>query len=341
MILVITNKEDAHPTPVIDILTGRGVPFFRLNTEALLTDYEFCWWNDSRGMDFQIRCTQNGLETMGSEITAVWERRPEKPKELLLGNTPEVDKHNREEALGFLVFLRYYIKDIPSVGNIERERAAESKMLQLKVARECGFRVPETCFSNRKADIVRFAKDFRWVILKAIESNSVWDEANGREYVFYAQRVASAQLEEFPEEAFSQTVSFVQEYVPKDFELRVTVVGEQVFACKIDSQALPDNKGAVDWRQGYDYGLKLEAYTLPEQLGKRCVEYLRKLGLSFGCFDFIVTSEKGTGAFDERYVFLECNPNGQWLWVELVTGLPIASAIADFLATREQQRLCR
>jgi len=35
MILIFTNKEDAHPNPVIDILTERGVPFFRLNTEAL------------------------------------------------------------------------------------------------------------------------------------------------------------------------------------------------------------------------------------------------------------------------------------------------------------------
>lgn len=328
MILIITNKEDVHPTPVIDILTGRGVPFFRLNTETLLTDYEFCWWNDEWGMDFWIRCTRNGLETRGSEITAVWERRPEKPEELPVNNTPEVDKHNRTEALGFLVFLRYYIKDIPSIGSIEHERAAESKMLQLKVARECGFSVPDTCFSNRKEDVVRFAERHEQLILKSIENPYIWDEANDREYVFYAQRVEAARVADFPEEAFTQTVSFVQNYVPKAFELRVTVVGDQVFACKIDSQALPDDKGAVDWRQGYDYGLKQEAYTLPEEYGKRCVAYLRKLGLNFGCFDFIVTPEG-------EYVFLECNPNGQWLWVELATGLPIAAAIADFLANQE------
>lgn len=326
MVLIITNKEDVHPTPVIDILTGRGVPFFRLNTEALLTDYEFCWWNDERGMDFRIRCTKNGLGTLGSEITAVWERRPEKPEELPVSSTLEIDKHNRAEALGFLVFLRYYIKDIPSIGSIEHERAADSKMLQLKVARECGFQVPETCFSNRKEDIVRFAQKHEQVVLKSIENAYVWDEANDREYVFYAQRVDSAQLADFPEETFSQTVSFVQNYVVKAFELRVTVVGEQVFACKIDSQGLPADKGAVDWRQGYDYGLKQEAYSLPEECGLCCIAYLRKLGLNFGCFDFIVTPEG-------EYVFLECNPNGQWLWVELATGLPIAAAIADFLTS--------
>lgn len=72
MILIITNKEDAHPTPVIERLSARGVPVFRLNTEALLTDYEFGWQVDAVGeITFRIRCRLNGLETTGREITAV------------------------------------------------------------------------------------------------------------------------------------------------------------------------------------------------------------------------------------------------------------------------------
>lgn len=43
MILLMTNKEDVHPNPVLRTLAERGVPVFRLNTEALLTDYEFEW----------------------------------------------------------------------------------------------------------------------------------------------------------------------------------------------------------------------------------------------------------------------------------------------------------
>ena len=70
MILIVTNKEDVHPTPVIERLAERGIPFFRLNTESLLTDYEFSWWNDSLGCDFYIKCILNGMEVRGSEITA-------------------------------------------------------------------------------------------------------------------------------------------------------------------------------------------------------------------------------------------------------------------------------
>lgn len=72
MILIITNKEDAHPTPVIEQLSAWGVPVFRLNTEALLTDYDFGWGaDDVHGISFWIRCRLNGLETTGREITAV------------------------------------------------------------------------------------------------------------------------------------------------------------------------------------------------------------------------------------------------------------------------------
>ena len=52
--------------------------------------------------------------------------------------------------------------------------------------------------------------------------------------------------------------------------------------------------------------------------------YLKACGLRFGAFDLIVTPQG-------EYVFLELNPNGQWYWVELSTGAPMADAMADLL----------
>ena len=331
MILIITNKEDVHPTPVIERLTERGIPFFRLNTESLLTDYEFCWWNDSCGCDFHIRCIQNGLEVRGSGITAIWDRRLEQPKELPVKSTPEIDKHNLAEALGFLVFLRYYLKDISSIGSIAGDRPAASKMLQYRIAHQVGFSLPESRYSNRRRAIMGLAEKFPYLLLKPIESNDVWDEDNMQDYVFYSQKVPSGSLSDVPDEAFTQTVTFAQNYVEKDFELRVTVVGKKTFACRIDSQALTDETGKIDWRQGYEHGMKQTAFNLPEDIADKCLEYLRCLGLNFGCFDFIVTPSG-------EYVFLECNPNGQWLWVEDATGLKISEAIADFLSSFDKSK---
>lgn len=331
MILIITNKEDVHPTPVIEILTAKGTPFFRLNTESLMTDYEFSWWNDSCGCDFHIRCIRNGLEVRGSEITAIWDRRPEQPKDLPVKSTPGIDKHNLAEALGFLVFLRYYLKDIPSIGSIEGDRPASSKMLQYRIADQVGFNLPESRYSNSRQVIMGLAERFPYLLLKPIESIDVWDEEGMQDYVFYSQKVPSESLVDVPDEAFTQTVTFAQNYVEKDFELRVTVVGGKVFACRIDSQSLTDDTGRIDWRQGYEYGMKHSVFALPEDIADKCREYLRCLGLNFGCFDFIVTPSG-------EFVFLECNPNGQWLWVEDATGLKISEAIADFLSSYEKNR---
>jgi hypothetical protein len=47
------------------------------------------------------------------------------------------------------------------------------------------------------------------------------------------------------------------------------------------------------------------------------------LGLNYGAFDFVVTP-------NDEWV-MECNPAGQWLWLEHETGVPIAAALADLL----------
>jgi glutathione synthase/RimK-type ligase-like ATP-grasp enzyme len=197
-------------------------------------------------------------------------------------------------------------------------------MLQIKLAKEIGFSLPFTCFSNRKNDIIKFASEFENVLLKSIENDSVWDENEGLEYVFYAKKVKSAELFNLPDEAFSQTVSFVQNYIEKKFELRITIVRDKIFASKIESQGLDEDNGKIDWRQGYEHGIKFEPFNLPEDISNKCLMYLRKMGLNFGCFDFIVTPA-------DDYVFLECNPNGQWLWIELETGMKISQAIAEEL----------
>lgn len=51
---------------------------------------------------------------------------------------------------------------------------------------------------------------------------------------------------------------------------------------------------------------------------------LKHYGLHFGVFDFI-KSKKGED------VFLELNPNGQWLWLELKSGFNITKSVAENL----------
>ncbi|MEV4171342.1 hypothetical protein [Nonomuraea sp. NPDC049709] len=69
-------------------------------------------------------------------------------------------------------------------------------------------------------------------------------------------------------------------------------------------------------------------HHLPDDTARRCVELVAALGVSFGAIDLILTP-------GGEYVFLEINPNGQWGWIEDLTGLPISTAIADWLTAEE------
>lgn len=148
--------------------------------------------------------------------------------------------------------------------------------------------------------------------------------------MFYSQKAEPQDIAASSEEAFTQTVSFVQDYVDKAFELRITVVDGEAFACKIDSQAMDEDKGKTDWRQGLDHGIRHEVFPLPDRVTAFCNKFLKRMHLNFGCFDFIVTPSG-------EYVFLECNPNGQWLWVEIETGMNISQAIAECLIRHDKQ----
>ncbi len=116
-----------------------------------------------------------------------------------------------------------------------------------------------------------------------------------------------------------------QKYVSKRFELRVHVIGDTVLSCQIDSQV--NEKTKIDWRN-YDLGnTPHRSHTLDPLIEKRCIDVVKKLGLVFGIIDIVVTPEN-------EYVFLECNAQGHWLWIEELTSLPITQTLCDYILNR-------
>jgi glutathione synthase/RimK-type ligase-like ATP-grasp enzyme len=115
-----------------------------------------------------------------------------------------------------------------------------------------------------------------------------------------------------------------QEYIPKAYELRVTVIGNEIFAACIQSQSAGGDT-TVDWRRYNIPKTPHYAYELSPELRNQILALHQRLGLVYSSFDFIRTPQG-------EFVFLETNPFGQWLWIEDLTGLPISKAIADFLS---------
>lgn len=326
-ILIITSKEDTHPTSVINLLEERNIPFFRLNTEALMVDYEFSWIQENGKCLLMIKDKYTGKVLDESSILSVWYRRPVEPCELPYRVDEQIDEHNKKEARAFYLYLMYYLSDFYSIGNHLFDKYANSKLVQLKLASGLGMKVPNTCLSNKKSSIVGFAEKYNDIILKPLIDYFVFYEE--KIFSLYVRKLTSNQLQDVPEESFNQTVSFCEDYIEKKYEVRVTIMGTHTFACKLDSQAQGEETGKIDWRQGIDHNLRHEMITLPETIETFCRNYLRKLHLHFGCFDFIVTPE-------DEYVFLECNPNGQWGWIEDELGVPMSEAMVDCLVNKRE-----
>ena len=325
VILIITGRPDPHPTSVINLMTERKIPFFRLNTEVLMTDYDFTWYCDNAHEDIVINNIKNGQEVYGSQIESIWCRRPDTPQTLRFYSEPNIDTHNLGEAKAFYNYLMYYFSDCYSIGHFLYDRNANSKMVQLRLAAKLGIKIPRTCISNTQESVLKFANTIPEVLIKPLTTDCLID--NHLVYDFYATKVNSSDLLRQHKESFDQTVNFCENYVSKDYEVRVTVMGPYLFACKIDSQSQKENEGKIDWRQGYDYNIKHEILSLPKEIESFCKKYLRELHLNFGCFDFIVEPSG-------EYVFLECNPNGQWRWIEDELGLPMTEALVDCLVNK-------
>ena len=253
------------------------------------------------------------------EVTAVWWRRSVAPV-IPSGRSPGEMAWAAGEALaaweGFWEAVDAHWVNTPGAN-----AKAESKPAQLRAAKRLGMSVPPTLITSSRAAARSFMEVEGNVVCKALRSGLI-PGGNG-DRVLYTQRIdpeTLGALEELGPEPY-----LFQALVDKTADVRVTVIGERVFACRIDSQSTPGT--SVDWRQGLAEDLHHEPIELDGPTIRRLRDLTAGFGLRFAAIDLAVDREGG-------YVFFEINPNGQWAWVEQLTGQPLAAALADELLRR-------
>ena len=258
-----------------------------------------------------------------ASVTAVWLRRPGRPQfsEMLL---PAERDWLRAECGDFLGGIWANL-DALWVSAPDRLRQANLKLLQLRLAGDLGFRVPRFTCTNDPARARGFiAAHPAGVITKVLANPALQaNDAAAMIYTHLLTRDDEAHLE-----SVRHGPTFLQEFVRKQRDVRVTVIGDELFAVAIDPAG--DREAAIDFRRVEAFDLPHEPLTLPSSVHSACLALVRQLGLQFGAIDLLLTPEG-------EYVFLEINPNGQWLWIELMTDLPLTQAMADLLSSREQE----
>lgn len=150
-----------------------------------------------------------------------------------------------------------------------------------------------------------------------------WEE---KEEIFSSQ-TAMISADFLPDQEILQvTPGIYQSLISKAYEVRTTFFGNHCIAAKIN------NRSEVDWRALHFKGkIPISEIELPTLVYNKCIQLMKKLGITFGCLDFIVT---GSG----EYVFLEVNEMGQFLWIEeLLPELKLLNAFCDFILSAANQ----
>ena len=223
----------------------------------------------------------------------------------LPGVAPDVLPAIYAEAETGLVAL---FEDLPcTVANRYRGGMSNhSKPYQALLLKECGFEVPDTLVTNDPAEARAFFDEHSGdVICKSLSGiRSI------------VRRVSHEHLSRLPLLRYGPAQ--FQRYIPGD-NVRVHVVGEQVFATRVHSDAVNYRYARLE---GGNCELAEEALT-PE-IAKTCIRTSRRLELDFAGVDLKITPEGMVFCF-------EVNPSPGFAFYELGTGQPISAALADLL----------
>ena len=317
IVLLLTHSGDFYTVDLVSqALARRGLRPIRFNTDLFPSSIKL----SARAGDERTAhlITETGVQISATEVRAVWARKLWSPR-----MADDLDDRYRSicvsESIATLNGFLDALHDARWVNDLQRERAAENKQRQLRLAARAGLRVPRTLVTNDAAAVRQFfAETEGQTVAKLLRPTTVSMDAS--EPFVYTNRVREEDLDDV--ELLRHSPMVFQELIPKACELRVAFVAGETFAGALDASGT--SRGETDWRRVAPEECRWQVAQLPAGVASRLNVLMSDLGLAFGAVDLICTPAG-------EYVFLEVNPSGEWGMLERDLGLPISEAIAKAL----------
>jgi glutathione synthase/RimK-type ligase-like ATP-grasp enzyme len=316
MILIVSWPEDAHAAAVRAELRHRDVAAVLLDLARFPRELALAIRYDDGRRSYSL--IDDGEVLALDEARVVWWRRP-RPfvlhPEIAQGEHARFAYSESVEAFAGL----WQSLATTWINHPTREEVASRKVHQLRVAQEVGLEIPRTLVTNDPDEARSFAAAHErgGVAYKTfLPGFHDWRETR----VLRSEELADLETVRYAPVIF-------QEYVPLRLDLRVTVVGGEMFAAAIHSA---ETSYQADYRMDLD-SARVEPFELPQDVRTGIERLMGRLGLVYGAIDMRLTP-------DGRFVFLEINPSGEWLFVEERSGQPITAAFAAQLADHHPQR---
>lgn len=322
MILVFTERADLNSRMVLSYLNTHGESFeVFLEDDAIELEYLI----DRETFDYRIYKNHQFVCSSG-EVKSVWYRRTDiqvyrfgtgKFSQEALRIYSEEHMKTRSEQIKRCFHTKKCLGKF-GVGNY-------NKIEFLEVCTALNIDVPKTLITRTKQHLLDFWKNCREEMItkslafpfECVNYNESGEPDSYR--MGYTVPVGKYELELLPD---FFDLSIFQEKLDKLFEIRTIYLDGKLYSEAIFSQSR--EVAALDYRLGYDSGMRMCNYTLPETIEKQVRQLMKELDLNFGSLDIVVTKDK-------RYVFLEVNPNGQYGAVSQTTNSNVDYEVAKFL----------
>jgi ATP-GRASP peptide maturase of grasp-with-spasm system len=300
MVLIFSINQELTTTEVTRWLTLMDKKFIRINEDEVfdIRIYHKKIFLESQKNSFSL-----------DEICSVWYRRGGlKFKNLRYANKA-IDLHMDETQH----WLQDYVMSVlESKKHISKQSTKNvNKLIVLDRAKECGLDVPKYFLAENTNDVV-----LNETIIKSITQNVIIEKIDkDRDGIIYTNVV-----EEYEEENFF--ISFFQEKIEKDFEIRSFYLNGKIWSFAIFSQK--DEQTKIDFRR---YNLKSPnrnvRYNLPIEIEIKIHILMKSLNLNCGSLDFLKNEDK--------YYFLEVNPVGQFSGLSAKCNYSLEWEIANYL----------
>ncbi|MFE0252326.1 ATP-grasp ribosomal peptide maturase [Streptomyces sp. NPDC059010] len=304
-VLILTSEEDVTADMVVVHLNASGVPVVRLDP-ADLTGGVALSGEYVHGA-FRGHLSAAGRLVSIGGLRSVWVRRPGTAASRAAAPSAWLAQEAGQALYGMLRSC-----DARWMNQPDAAGRARYKPWQLRLAQRCGLPVPATLITSFPQAAREFAERYPDLVVKPVSGAHPQDPPRA----VPTSRVAPDA--DFSAVAFGPTL--LQRRVAKRADIRLTAVGETLLAARRETDAAAE----VDVR--FD---ESEAPWHPVETAPRVAEavraYLRGAELAYGAFDFVEDT-------DGTWWFLECNQSGQFGFIEVDTGQPIARTIAEWLA---------
>jgi glutathione synthase/RimK-type ligase-like ATP-grasp enzyme len=192
------------------------------------------------------------------------------------------------------------------VSNPEATRRAENKLIQLRTADQLGMRIPRTIITQ-DPDIAReFCESLNYeVVIKPVRGHKLAPVLTGK--------ATPELLAQSPRVRLAPTI--YQELISGSRHLRVNCFGETCHAFGLETDQL-------DWR--VPLATNVRPVDIDTELSRLVVALVARLGLRMGVLDVKLTG-------DGQPVFLEVNPQGQFLFLDGLCGTNLLKSFAQYL----------